>query len=99
MKWAITPCGNSTMAADAEDLPDAGYREPAAARQPSQVGGLVVAGQDGPVVAVQVSADSYVARADQFGEPDDLGAGIGQGPRVARCVVAKLAMQDDHMLV
>jgi hypothetical protein len=46
----------------AEDLPDLGGPEPAVSKQPGQVGELVVAGQDGPVVAVQVGADSQVAR-------------------------------------
>ena len=57
-----------------------GRREPAAAQQPGQAGELVVAGQDGPVVAVQVGADGHVAGAGHLGEPDDLGAEVGQRP-------------------
>ena len=64
----------------AEDLPDLGGREPAVSQEPGQVGELVVAGQDGPVVAVQVGADSHVAGPGDLGQPDDLGAEIGQGP-------------------
>ena len=57
-----------------------GRREPAVPQQPGQVGELMVAGQDGAVVAVQVGADGHVTSAGHFGEPDDLGAEIGQGP-------------------
>ena len=61
----------------AEDLPDLGGREPAVLQEPGQVGELVVAGHDGPVVAVEVGADSHVAGTGDLGQPDDLGAEIG----------------------
>ena len=62
----------------AEDPLDVGRREAAGLQQGGQVGELVVAGQDRAVVSVQVGADGHVGRAGHFGEPDDLGAEIGQ---------------------
>jgi hypothetical protein len=64
----------------AEDLLDVGGGEPAVSEQPGQAVELVVAGQDGPVVAVQVGADGHVAGADHFGEPEGLGGEVGQAP-------------------
>ena len=61
----------------AEDLLDVGRWEAAVVQQAGQVGELVIAGQDGAVVAVQVGADGDVIRADGLDEPEYLGAEVG----------------------
>lgn len=51
-------------------------REAAVAQQAGEVVELVVAGQDGLVVAVQVGAEGHVVRSCRLGEPEDLGAEV-----------------------
>src|SRR6476469_2479161 len=63
----------------AEDLVDAVRREAAVAQQAGQAVELIVTGQDRTVVAVQVGADGHVVRAGRLGQPNDLGAEIGEG--------------------
>src|SRR5690348_12386440 len=71
----------------AEDLVDVADWEAAVVQSAGEVVELVVAGQDGLVVAVQVGAEGYVVRACRLGEPEDLGpevvhraAGEAAGP-------------------
>src|SRR6476469_9878648 len=63
----------------AEDLVGTGRREAAVVQQAGQVVELVVAGQDRTVVPVQVGAEGHVVRTGRLGEPDDLGAEVGEG--------------------
>src|SRR5690348_3576425 len=63
----------------AEDLLDARRREAAVAQQAGQVVDLVVAGQDRTVVPVQVGAEGHVVRTGRLGQPEDLGAEVGEG--------------------
>src|SRR5579862_9592079 len=63
-----------------EDLPDVGSREPVSVQQSAQVRELKVAGQDRPVIAIQVGADSHVTRPGHFNEPNDLVAEVSQRP-------------------
>src|SRR5689334_5890412 len=63
----------------AEDLVDAGRREAAGGQQAGQVVELVVTGQDRTVVSVQVGTEGHVVRAGRLGEPEDLGAEVGEG--------------------
>src|SRR4029077_11281288 len=77
-KYRSEHAGQQIQGVAAEDLADAVRREAAVAQQAGQVVELVVTGQARTVVSVQVGSDGHVLQAGRLGEPDDLGAEIGE---------------------